>query len=74
VYALICTHREYYFNGFTSAYALKGHSVIPIMLIFSRRSSKIIVEERAHRIFLFKYIQHILQKLLNWELETYKVF
>lgn len=69
----MCIHihmhtQSYYFNGFRSAYALKGHTVIPaIILISSKRSSKIIVEEGAHRLFLFNYIQHkyILQKLLN---------
>lgn len=49
---IIWAHREFYINGFSSAYTLKGHSVTPaVILIFSRRSSKIIVEERASRIF-----------------------
>lgn len=52
MYTFICTQREYYFNGFRSAYTLKGHSVIPaIILIFSRRNSKIIVEERTTEYF-----------------------
>lgn len=54
---IIWEHREFYINGFSSAYTLKGHSVTPAV-IFSRRSSKIIVEERDYRIFLFKYIHH----------------
>lgn len=54
---IVWEHIEFYINGFSSAYTLKGHSVTPAV-IFSRRSSKIIVEERAYRIFLFKYTHH----------------